>query len=402
MPPSLDDPAGPDLADRDLPIAPGPIADGSQALRHDGYDVQVFQDACETIGRLGALVDDARRRLVTAPALIADLFWSFLKRAPAIAPVAPLTPAYQLNAAILAQLMGTVEWSQVRQAGTVGDPLTSAMATIGAAQRALAALDPATRDRVNQLHALESGADALFAQAAALDDLAAQAQGDRAVRLFQQAAEARARAAADRAAAAPIPQILADDTERIEDATRRAGRTGLAAATAEIDAATAAIATFGGGYGPGAGRGGGPLSTREKLALAQRVGQSPRLQQIAAICGRFTRIALAVQASKVQHPPDEITSITIGNAIGRILPSEIALLTAPTLEDLFFLKFAEDRLLQYDLIGTERQGQGPIIIALTPRGAWPPARAGSARRSGPKRWPWRSWPSPGCSGATWR
>ncbi len=27
-------------------ITPRPIADGSQVLEHDGYDVQVFQEAC--------------------------------------------------------------------------------------------------------------------------------------------------------------------------------------------------------------------------------------------------------------------------------------------------------------------------------------------------------------------
>src|SRR5262249_9203173 len=79
------------------------------------------------------------------------------------------------------------------------------------------------------------------------------------------------------------------------------------------------------------------LSTKDKLVIAQQVGKSSKLQQIAAVCGRFTRIALQQQKTRVKHPPDEITSITTGNEIERLLPSEIALLADPDLEDLFYL-----------------------------------------------------------------
>jgi uncharacterized protein with von Willebrand factor type A (vWA) domain len=98
--------------------------------------------------------------------------------------------------------------------------------------------------------------------------------------------------------------------------------------------------------------------------LFAQVGRSPKLQQIAAVCGRFTRIALQQQKTRVKHPPDEITSITTGCEIERLLPSEIALLADPDLEDLFYLKFAERSLTQYDLIGHEPEGQRPIILAI--------------------------------------
>ncbi|MFV9505461.1 MAG: hypothetical protein AB4911_12975 [Oscillochloridaceae bacterium umkhey_bin13] len=349
-------------------FAPSPITDGSQVLRHDGYDVQEYQEALATYSSLDTLAQEARQRLITAPALLADLFWSFIKRAPTLAPVVPLSPAYHVNALILTQMMGTIEWAQVRQAGTVGDMLTSAMATRGVAATLLQSLDQATLDRVNQLHALETGTTELFARAEALDELAAQAQGDRAALLFAEAHAARQRAEAQAHAATQLQHELVAATEQIEEASRRVSRTALVAAEAAIDEAQAAIATFGGGYGPGMG-GSNQLTTREKIALAQQVGQSQRLQQIAAVCGRFTRIALQVQTSKVQHPPDEITSITSGRDLGRILPSELALLADRDLEARFFLQYAEGRLMQYDLIGNERQGQGPIIVALDSSGS---------------------------------
>jgi uncharacterized protein with von Willebrand factor type A (vWA) domain len=148
----------------------------------------------------------------------------------------------------------------------------------------------------------------------------------------------------------------------------------LAEAMAEIAQANDAINAFGGGYDAGFGMENGAggrnsLSTKEKLVIARQVGHSPKLQQIAALCGRFTRIALQQQKTRVKHPPDEITSITAGANIERLLPSEIALLAEPALEDLFYLRFAERGLMQYDLIGHEPEGQGPIIIAIDESGS---------------------------------
>jgi uncharacterized protein with von Willebrand factor type A (vWA) domain len=45
------------------------------------------------------------------------------------------------------------------------------------------------------------------------------------------------------------------------------------------------------------------------------------------------------------------------------------LLADPDLEDLFYLRFAERGLMQYDLIGHEPEGQGPIIIAIDESGS---------------------------------
>src|SRR5919198_3719297 len=175
-------------------IASQPIRDGRRALLHDGYDVQLFQDAAGEYPKLAELIASARERLITAPALICDVFWSFFKHAPEIRPVVPLTPAHQIHANILEHLMATREWNEVRAAGTIGDVFNSAVATIGAAETALNALSAAVVAEINHLHELESGAHELFAQTQALADEAEQAQGDAAAELFAQAARARAEA----------------------------------------------------------------------------------------------------------------------------------------------------------------------------------------------------------------
>jgi uncharacterized protein with von Willebrand factor type A (vWA) domain len=267
-------------------------------------------------------------------------------------------------------MLGTVEWKGVRAAGTVGDELTSAMATIGTAGRVLAALDDATVRRVNELAGLDRATRELLARAEVLDELAQQAGGDRAADLFARAEAARREAADATRQAVAIQQDLAGDAEARADAVRRAARAGLAAAEAEIDRTGEALKAFGGGYSVGAGPGAGPaLSMRQKIALAQQVAGNPRLQQIAAMAGRLTRIALQVQATRVAHPPDEVTAIGTGDDLAHVLPGELALLGDPALEDLFFLRLVERRLMVYDLVGHERQGQGPIVVSIDNSGS---------------------------------
>jgi uncharacterized protein with von Willebrand factor type A (vWA) domain len=358
----------------DVRSVAGAITDGSQAIAHDGFDVETFAQAADDYSRLARAAEETASAIRTGPALLRDLFWSFHKRVPRIAPVAPLSPAHEINREIIEQIFSTTEWREMRESGTVGDSLSSAMATIGCVASAVAALDKATIKYLNQLHELAGEVEQLFARAEALDELAALSPDEeRSEKLKREAVQARTNAAKKEKRAERLNRKLEEASEEREQNVRRAVRRGLAEAMAEVERASDAIKAFGGGYDSGFGTenggGGRSLSTKEKLVIAQQVGRSLKLQQIAAVCGRFTRIALQQQKTRVKHPPDEITSITTGCEIERLLPSEIALLADPDLEDLFYLKFAENSLMQYDLIGHEPEGQGPIIIAIDESGS---------------------------------
>jgi uncharacterized protein with von Willebrand factor type A (vWA) domain len=360
---------------RDSKSVAGAVTDGSQAIAHDGFDVETFAQAADDYARLARTVEETASAIRTGPALLRDLFWSFHKRAPRIAPVAPLSPAHEINREIIEQIFSTTEWREMRESGTVGDPLSSAMATIGCAASAVAALDKETIRYLNQLHELASEVERLFARAEALDELVALSRDkERSDQLKKEARQARADAAKKEKRAERLNRKLEESSEERGQNVRRAARRGLAEAMADVEQVNDAIKAFGGGYDTGFGTesgGGGrnSLSMKEKLVIAQQVGKSPKLQQIAAVCGRFTRIALQQQKTRTKNPPDEVTSIITGNEIEHLLPSEIALLADPGLEDLFYLRLAERSLMQYDLIGHEPEGQGPIIIAIDESGS---------------------------------
>ncbi len=359
----------------EVDISTSAIADGTQVLAHDAYDVAAFAQATEDFGRLGRTVEESGATLGTAPSLMRDLFWSFHKHAPRVAPVTSLSPAYELNQQIIEQVLATSEWQELRASGTVGDAFNSTLATLGVSAKTLAALGEETIRQANLLHELSGEIEQLYAQAETLDELAAQVPGTaRSAELQQQAEQARTTAQEKAAQAQKVQAQLSAGGEKREQQVRQAARQGLKAALQEVEKTADAIKAFGGGGGDGWGTGDGvashdTLSVKAKLKLAGAVNKSAKLQQIAAIAGRFKRIAWQQQRVKVKHPPDEIASITLGNQLARVLPSELALLAEPALEDLFYLKYAEASLAQYDLIGHEPQGQGPIILAIDESGS---------------------------------
>jgi uncharacterized protein with von Willebrand factor type A (vWA) domain len=352
-------------------IATGAIVDGTQVLSHDAYDVQGFDHAVQTYHRLADTVSTAGHELHTAPALIRDLFWSFHKWAPQISENVSLKPAFAINRQIVEEIMSTTEWRLLRETGSINDPMITSIATIGACERAIKALDPNSRIQINQLAAASEAAERLFDQAAALDKEAARASGQEVEELRNRAAQARAEAERQEQEAVEMEESLGADDDDRQWAIRQGARQGMAEALDEVEAIQNAIAAFGGGYstssrGSGAS---GEMTAQEKITLAMRVMKSPKLKLIAEMCGRFTRIALSIQQGRVNHPPSEVVSITLGNDLAHLLPSEVALLGDSELEDLFFLKFSERRLLQYELEGRELQGRGPIILALDESGS---------------------------------
>src|SRR5499427_6928199 len=177
-------------------IFAGSIMDGGQAIANDGFDLETFEQAADDYARLARTVEETSGVIRTGSALLRDLFWSFHKRSPRVAPVAPLSPAHEINLEIIEQILSTTEWREMRESGTVGDPLSSAMATIGCAASAVSALDKETIRYLNQLHELTGQVEQLFAHAEALDELAALAvDKERADWLKKEATQARAAAA---------------------------------------------------------------------------------------------------------------------------------------------------------------------------------------------------------------
>lgn len=99
----------------------------------------------------------------------------------------------------------------------------------------------------------------------------------------------------------------------------------------------------------------------ERKALADRLNAS-RMKQLANLIGRFRLYADGERRRKLQHAPAERYDVTTGDNLSRMLSSELTNLAVEELEDVFWLRYAKQGLLQWEVRGVERSGKGPILV----------------------------------------
>jgi uncharacterized protein with von Willebrand factor type A (vWA) domain len=103
--------------------------------------------------------------------------------------------------------------------------------------------------------------------------------------------------------------------------------------------------------------------------LAARLKLDERLRRIAALAGRFKRIAASKRRQRVKHGADEVTDVEQGADLGRALPVELAKLTHRLLRLDFMRALLERQALQYRLEGTASLGKGPLVVLLDKSGS---------------------------------
>lgn len=341
-----------------------------QVVLHDHFDSQTFNETLEMYPPLQEVIETGT--INEAAPFVEDAFCSFYKAAPTLLPTDDLTLSAQIRRRMIAEMMSTAEYQQVRAAGTMYDQFSSAIATTAVSYKVMEKLDSKTRKRLNDLQEAEAEAENLFNQAEDLEQLASHADPDdeSGQDMYQQAQELRDQAQAEQQKAEELYNQIEANAEKLEDAARRAAREGLAQAEAEIDEANNAISAYGGdGYSHEQGVPKRTENAREKLALAKRVMGNKKLARIAELAGRMVNTALHKQRSKVLHPPDEVVGITTGDDFNIMLSVELVKLGDELLEMLFYQQYLEKSLMQLDLRGHEKLAKGPIIACVDTSGS---------------------------------
>jgi uncharacterized protein with von Willebrand factor type A (vWA) domain len=170
-----------------------------------------------------------------------------------------------------------------------------------------------------------------------------------------------------------LPLDPEDAKERAPAAFRRALGTGCEKASAAIDElreTMEGLAEVGFTGVPGTGSVlGGAMPAKMVRALAARLRSDARLKQIALLAGRFKRIASSKRRQRMKHGADEIADIEQGADLGRLLPSELVKLSHPALRRSFMRSLVERQAMQYQLIGHEPLGKGPLVVVLDKSGS---------------------------------
>ncbi len=329
--------------------------------RLDSFDLQAADRLVET-AVAGEAVEPVAGEYPPAVRLFQDAFLGLYKGAPKVKPQEEVTASHRLNQAVMAQAMEDRAFTEMR----LRTRLDETMSLLGAAnlwENLVGLLTEEQKKAAKQAAEQEKQAAQMRRQAEAaqaLANAAAQAgNADQAAQFDQQAADLQARAEAAQAQAeAAMGQVTdqAPSGQAIHRAIKQAAQ----------DTAEQGDALNGWGLGPGAYQG---VAPEERLALAERVRQSRKLQRLAQMVGRFCNLAIAAQAEKTERVPGQIEGVELGNDVSRVLSAELAMLHHPVLRLDFYRRLVEGQLMQYRMTGQRRQALGPLVVCYDESGS---------------------------------
>jgi uncharacterized protein with von Willebrand factor type A (vWA) domain len=295
-----------------------------QNVRQDKYDGTLYRELEDTtnLARLAGRDDIFK-------GLLQDVWASYYKAAPELADESNVDPLYQANRPLVQRLHEDTETQRTRLT-TQLDELSSALATLATGQ--------ALQNEFEQRQELQEARNLM--------------------RRAQQAQQA-----GQEEAAQALAEQAREQLEQNAVAVRRAVRESIKEGNEAATEGAAAIAGW--GLEPGDLQ---AMPMQERLELVKRL-QSPRLARMTDLVGRMKNLARAKQKAKTKKGRDEIHSITLGNELQHLLPTELAALKHPLRRLDFMRRYTEGQLLQYDLKSKEPQGRGPMVVLVDQSGS---------------------------------
>ncbi len=337
----------------------------ARLVEADAYDRDAYRRALAGGAEAAKLLDAGRRVLPHFDALVEDLFAAFFKLVVRLRDDAPR--AAVLNRRLLAAALSSPGADELRR-GAALDEVRAASAALAVARAALAEI------RKGEL----LGADELLAlkRLEAAEKKAAELEG------AKEALDGEASAAAERLRAR-LEQELdrleaeADEAEaQVEDALEELppGLEATVAAAAdragqEAEGDEDAARAFAEGVG-----GEAPRSAAERVALAEKLRANDKLRRLAALAGAFRRDAMAARKKRVRRASSEVHRVGRGGELSRILPQELGALSDPLRKLDLLRRLAEHDLAQYELLGADRGGRGPLVVCVDASGSMAGAR----------------------------
>ncbi len=113
----------------------------------------------------------------------------------------------------------------------------------------------------------------------------------------------------------------------------------------------------------------GPSSAAERLELAEKLRGNEKLRKLANLAGAFRRDALAARKKRVRRASSEVHKVGRGADLARLLPAELGAFVDKRRRLDFLRRLAERDLAEYELVGSDRGGRGPMVICVDASGS---------------------------------
>ncbi len=354
----------------------------------DSYDQAAFASLKEKSTKLAELEEGGSQKLPTFPPLMQDVYSSLYKATPKLREAKAIVPSHRYNRSLVEQLMKTEQFKELRTY-TQLDEFNSAMATLSLAAAAIELIPKETKEKLDEMNNLEEQSENLQDQLDGLQGAAGQAR-QQAQRLQQQAQQAQSQGnqaeaqnlqsqarqlssqAQDLEVQASKVQMsleeaksklneldeeLTEELQKNSPKLRQAARKAAEEALSEVKETSEFLEAWGSEAGEVQ-----ELPFEEKMRRAELVRSSHKMRELSKLVGRFKRLALNTQKTKVKEAKTEVFNVVRGSDLDRVLPSELYGLTHQTMRLDFYRRYADGNLLLYDLKGKDKEGKGPIIV----------------------------------------
>lgn len=354
------------------PVAPT----ATDVVTRDRFDEASYQDVRRNVPAINTMITDLERKHDYVEDFFQDVHNVFTQGDPRIRDAEDVAPSHLPNHTIIQELAKLPEVQQMR-ASTRHDPYAGAMATVSMKEQLSTLVERTSeaRERAKEQQAANEAAAEANAAALAAFQAAQQAAQDAANGPEDPNAQAAAQAAAEALQQAlDNAQTCGGDALSAREATQQAAHQAAQGMRADLRAAATQAAqeqeaedqlmrAFGVDDGELS-----RMPFQERAALATRL-KNNRMAKFAKIIGQFRAMQAAESRRKVKHAPDEVNNVVLGDDLTRLAPSEWINFASDELEDDFWVRYVDRSILCFDLIGTEKVGQGPIIVVCDESGS---------------------------------
>ncbi len=342
-----------------------PAAPLTHWIEVDTYDRAAFARLCAESTGLQRLAASGGTLLPHFDGFLLDLYALCYKLNLVLHPAAAVTPGATVYRTILEELRAAAALEALRRQ-TVLDEHVAGLATLLLGEALLELLRSErvlTRGEMLDVWNLEHQAQEIAARAADAATAAALAAARAGQPAGAQLDTLRERLERENAAAtrhlgqqaARVGQALGEHAPRRQPRlTAELERTLAELDTARDDAEQWSTLLGGGQRSP----------ATAPLDLGHRLARNDKLRRMAQLVGRMRTTARALRRTLYERDTGEVFAIDRGDAISRLLPSELLSLRQPLLRRDFRRRLLEGELLLYALRGPDRRGRGPMVVCL--------------------------------------
>ncbi|MBE0525096.1 MAG: VWA domain-containing protein [Methanosarcinales archaeon] len=343
------------------------IPQETQVVEHDAFDKDTFLSMKDNAQALLDAQEKGTRELNTFPPLMQDMFNSLYKYSPKVREPNQLKSSHRFNHSLVNKATETDQYNHLRQY-TKLDEVNSALATVTIANKLTETIKTELKEQAeeaNKLAQQEVTCQNACDKADSLLDIAKKARGTpQAKDLQDKANQAQAKAGTTQKKLEKMQAQAEKNMAGSQQKIRQAMRSAELDAIRDVKETSELMEAW--GTEPGQLT---QLPAEQRLELAQKLAGKDKLKKLAGMLGRFRRMAIHSQKTKINHGLDEVHDMETGSDLEKVLPSELVNLRHPLLKKQFQRKFTEGQLLQYQLRGREKAGKGPIVCCVDSSGS---------------------------------